>query len=930
MGWIRRIGGLWRRESQERDFDEELEFHVAMREQRNREQGMEPDKARRRARLRFGNATVWKERMSEVDLMLFPQTVMQDLRFGTRLLRRNPTFTAIAVFALGLGIGVNTAAFSAYKAFFARKIEARNPGTIVNTALILHSGAFQSTLSYPDYLVYRDRLLSFSGVIATSTPQPLTLSVRGGVEDHRPDEQGSLVGRLGMLPPGARWNEESAMTLLVSENYFSVLGVGAARGRVFDPADAKQLLASPVVLISENYWHKRFNRDSDIIGKSVLLNGAAFTIVGVTPHNFVGTFVEAPDFWLPLSLEPLVHPGDNWLVNREDDCCHLRARLAPGVTMREAQEEMSVVADHLRALHDPHTDLARPLRAMVWPGSPFTIPLEMESRSVIISLALVALAVAMVLLVACANVASLQLARAASRQGELAMRLSLGASRTRLIRQLLTESALLGLMAGIVAFLLSWGLLQAAVVGAANAFPDQYGTFIFHVTPDLSVFAFAFSFSVVAGVLFGLVPAFEGSGDAVSSALKANASTSPARRRRLRSFLIAAQVALSAVLMIAGGLFIHGAIRALRMDTGYDDAHLIDLGLQFPEGAAYTPERKAVVVRELRTRLNALPDVADVTTARAPDDQDFRDAAISINDEQPSAANATTNLYYTWIQPNYFSTLNIPLLAGHGFNPGDAGDNSVVLSESAATSLWPGKNPLGRTLRMSTDRKFHSANEPLPDGPVWRVIGVARDTRGVLFDGSDSAQIYLPLPDLFLQNYPVLVRVRSDPAQVAGALGPLVASVDPNLAVRSVTLRQMLFNTPPFIGSSLAAAVASATGLMGLILVCIGVYGTVSYVVVLRTREVGIRMALGAGKGAVLRLILRESTRPVIAGLLIGVVLAGGVAYLLRHVLYGIQVIDGLAFGGVSLLLLAIALLAAVIPSRRAMRVEPAVALRSE
>jgi len=928
MGWIRRARELWHREEREREFDEELQFHLAMREQQNLDAGMTPDDARRKARLRFGNAAVWRERMGEIDMMQFPQTVWQDVRFGARLLVRDLGFTTMAVLALAIGIGVNTAAFTAYRAFFARKLEARDPDRMVNTALVLHSGDFRSYLSYPDYLTYRDQVRSFQGVIATSTPQFLTLLTQGGVADGRRQEQGTLLGRLGLLS-NAGTSAESAETLFVSENFFSVLGVGAMRGRVFNSADTKELTASPAVLISENYWRKRFNGDPGIVGKTVRLNGAAFTIIGVTPPNFVGTFVEAPDFWMPLELEPLVHPADNWLVNREDTRLHIRARLAAGATTREAQEEMSVVADHLRALHTPHADFAQPLRAVVWPGSPFAVPVD-QNPGVVVSLLFVLGAVAMVLVVACANVASLQLARAASRYNELAMRLSLGASRGRLIRQLLTESALLALVAGGLAFLFSWALLQVVVVIAANAFPEQYGTFIFHVTPDLSVFAFVFLISVSAGVLFGLAPAFESSRSAVSSALKASASTSPEGRRWLRSFLIAAQVALSAVLMIAGGLFIHGAIRALRMDTGYDDAQLLDLSVEFPESSTYTPEHKAELTRGLRYRVAAMPGVVGVTTARAPDDEDFREVAVSIDGQNPSADDTKATLYYTWIQPDYFQTMGIPLLVGHGLSAGNAGDKSVILSESAANQLWPGKNPLGRTLRMSTDHKFHTADEPLPDGPVWRVIGVARDTRGVMFDGSDSEQIYLLLSDSDLWRHPILVRTRSAPAEVANALGPVIAAVDPGMTVRAVTLEDMLLQTPPFIGSTLAAAAASATGLLGLILVSIGIYGTVSYIVVLRTREVGIRMALGARKADILGLILRDSTRPVVTGLLAGVTLAAGVAYLLRHVLYGIHVIDGLSFGGVSLLLLLIALLAAFVPSRRAMCVEPVVALRYE
>ncbi len=928
MAWIGRLRALFRKRELERDFQEELQFHLSMRERRNVEQGMPHAEARRSARLRFGNPALWLEQMREIDLLTFPQTVMQDLRFACRMLLRNAGFTAIAVFALAVGIGLNTAAFTAYQAFFERKLDAHDPASMVNLALMKHSGETASFFSYPDYEMYRDHVRSFSGVIASSLPQYLTVSVPGGVVQQHNEGGSSLIGKLLLLPQIG--NNETAMTIVVSDNYFSVLGIVPLRGRTFDSGDKAELAASPSVLISENYWKKRFNSDPAILGKIVRLNGAAFTIVGVTPHNFVGTFIGAPDFWLPMTLEPLVHPSNNWLWERENTCCRLFARLAPGAGAREAQAEMSLLADHLRSLHHPGSDLAQPVSAMVWPGSPFPVPIG-QLHELRISVLFVMAAVGMVLVVACANVASLQLARAASRQNELSMRLSLGARRSRLVRQLLTESALLGLIAGAFAFLFSWTFLQAAVVLIADAFPDQYGTFIFHVTPDLRIFSFVFLISIFAGVLFGLAPALESSRSAVATALKANAGTAPIRSRHLRHFLIATQVAVSAVLVIAGSTLIHSAIRALSMDTGYDDAHVMDLSLQFPESVEYTADHDATLIRDLRTRLAAMPGVTGVTTARAPDDGDFRSAAVSLNGVEPSRQNTKANLYYTWIEPNYFQTLGIPMLLGQGLaaQAGQA-EKSVVVSESAANQLWPGQNPVGRTLRLGTDPRFHSAGEPLPDGPAWRVVGVARDTRGVLLDGSDSAQIYLPLSDRYLQNYPILVRTRSDPAQLVNALGPVIASVDPNLAARFTTLEQMLRGTEPFVAATLAASIATTTGILGLLLAAIGIYGTVSYIVVLRTREVGIRVALGAKKRDILTLILSESTRPVFAGLSAGVVLAGGVAYLLRHVLYGIHTIDGISFGGVSLLFIAVALLAALVPSQRALRVEPTAALRCE
>lgn len=929
MKWLRRMRATLRGEKRRRELQEELQFHLEMREQRYVDAGARPEEARRRARLRFGNPVVWREKVSAIDLLLFPQTILQDLRFGIRILLRNPGFTAVAVFALAIGIGINTATFTGYEAFFTRKVDARDPATMANLALVEQNGDTNPLFSYPDYEAYRDHLHSFSGVIAASLPQSVTLRTEGGVVQHADAGIGSLIGKLGFLPTGLG-GEETAETLMVSDNYFRMLGVGPTRGRDFAPGAA----GSGQVLISENYWHKRFSDDPNILGKAVLLDGVPFTIIGVTPHNFVGTYISAPDFWMRLKDEPRIHPGDSWLRDRENFRLHLLGRLAPGMSMTAAQAELTLEANQVRLLHPAHAYGAQPVHGLVWPGSPFPKPLG-EVHKLRICLIFVIAAVGLVLVVACANVAALQMARAAARQNELAMRRSLGASRARLIRQLLTESGLLAVTAGIFAFLFSWAFLQVLVVAISDAFPDALaGSLVFHVAPDLKVFAFVLLISLIAGFLFGLTPALESSGSATSSALKANASTSPRRGHRIRGLLVATQVAVSAVLVIAGSLLIHSAIRAVAMSTGYDDAHTLDVSLQFPMTAAYTPDHEAALVHDLRNRLATMPGVLDVTVARAPDGEMLRDGFVSIGDsaggETPSVHNMKADLYYTWVQPNYFETLGIPLLLGRGLTRSDEQEHSVVLSESAARALWPSMNPLGRKLRMGTDGRYNSATEPLPDGPEWQVVGVARDTRGVMLDGSDSAQVYLPLPANFVQNYPLLIRTRSDPAQSTAAVAAAVASVDSNVSATAQTLEQMLVQTPPFLAPALAASFASITGLLGLVLAAIGIYGTVSYIVVLRTREVGIRMAMGAKKRDILGLILSESTRPVVAGLAAGVLLACGVAWLLRHVLYGIRTIDGISFAGVSLLFLVIAVVAAVIPSRRAMRVDPVVALRYE
>jgi MacB-like periplasmic core domain/FtsX-like permease family len=304
---------------------------------------------------------------------------------------------------------------------------------------------------------------------------------------------------------------------------------------------------------------------------------------------------------------------------------------------------------------------------------------------------------------------------------------------------------------------------------------------------------------------------------------------------------------------------------------------------------------------------------------------------VSIDGKAPSAHNTRAVLYYTWVQPNYFQTLSIPLLAGRSFvSQAGQPEASVILSQSAAQQLWPGENPIGRTLRMSTDGQFHSKDEFLPDGPAYHVIGVARDTRGIELDGSDSQQIYVPLFDGRLQDYPILIRTSARAAALLDAIGPVIGSLDPDVVATPATLDQLLRQTPPFLISRLAAIVASIVGFFGLILASAGIFGTVSYIVVLRTREVGIRMALGAKRRDILGLVLRESTRPVLVGLLVGMILSVGTSYLMRAILYGLNIVDAISYVGVSTLFLAIALFAAYIPARRALRVDPMAALRYE
>jgi len=918
----------WKPKSDE--VHEELQFHLAMREQWNADRGMPIEAAQRDARLRFGNPVVWRERVREIDWTSMPRTLLQDLKYGWRTLWRNGRFTAVAVLALALGIGINTAVFTAYKGLFLRGVEAQDPGSIVNLTQLRQSGEQEPLFSYPDYESYRHQSHAFSGLVAVGHEfEQLIMNDAGGTLEDRGAASDSLVAKWGLLPLGTLASKaEPASITMVSENYFSVLGIAPVRGRFFAEGDREKAGAAPAILISENYWQKRFGGDPEIVGKTLRLNGTALTIIGITPHDFVGTTIGVPDFWAPLSLEPFIYRGDQSLKDENDEGFRLFGRLAPDVGAAQAQAEISAIAVRQFQLHKSADAKDKLKGILITPGSPF--PKEFDS-GLRFAIFLIMLATAMVLVIACANVASLQLARAASRQNELGVRISLGASRRRLIRQLLTESALLGLIAGAVAFLCSWSMLRILAKVAKDMLPANMGTFIVRVNPDAEIFLYVFGISIVAGLLFGLAPALESTSSALSSALKANQAMSPTRSRRLRDWLIGGQVAVSFVLLVAGSMMVRSAIHALTMETGYETQHVVALNLQFPQGPEYDSAHQIALLSQLTQRLAATPGVAEIAQGRAPDAGGLRTAGIAIDGRKPETRSISAYLFYTYVDANYFRALGIPLVYGRGFNP-QAGtpEPTVVLSETAARQLWPGKNPIGRTLQMNMDGQFHQKGEFTPDGRTYQVIGVAHDVRGELLDNGDAAEIYLAIPGDRRNSYPLLLRTSVPPGQLIHGLGPTIASVDANIVANASTLDEMLRQTPPFMVASIAALIAGTVGLLGLILSAMGIYGTLSYIVVLRTREMGVRMALGARKGEVLRLMLRQSATPVLYGLLAGLVLAMGDFYLLRGVLYGVGRIDGVSCVSIFLIFLFTAMAAAYIPARRATRVEPAVALRCE
>ncbi|MCU1258760.1 MAG: permease [Bryobacterales bacterium] len=933
MSWISRIWAFRHRDQLASEIDEELQYHLSRMEELKAREGMPREDARMAARRHFGNATLLKETIREIDVFTFCETVARDIRFAARMLAKHAGFTAMAVLALAVGIGVNTAVFTAYKAVLLQPLDGKNPGQLVNVFRTTSEDRYQQTFSYPDYEAYRDQNHVFSGVIAT-TGNEVALT---GVESFVGSESslgGGAAGAFGFrFPTVLHGGAEFVMAIIVSENYFQVLGTNAIRGRVFLPQDAHDLDAYPAVMISENYWQRRFHGDASILGRTVKLNGAAFTIIGITPHDFMGTNINVPEFWIPMRLRPLISGGAGTLHDRENNCCALFARLAPGISLPEAQAEMSLLADHLRTLHAPHSEGRKPLTISITPGSHLRPVNLSHDPGVVFAIFLIMGAVGLVLLIACANVASLQLARSAARQREMGVRLSLGASRLRIVRQLLTESALLGLLAGAVSMLMTWWTLRLLMVQIAASLPLEWGSLAVHVEPDLHVFAYVFGISLLAGILFGLAPALESSRPNLSSALKEEGGRFglPLGNARLRDLMVGTQVAACLFLIIGASLLIRGSMRSLTVSPGYETKRVVGLDLNFPAGFGYTHAKTLAEARQFRDRIQSLPGVTSVAIGRPPNGGGLRTAAVGLNGSKPSTDKTARTLYYNYVTPGYLETLGIPLVLGRGFAAdGSAAEATAILSESAAEELWPGKDPIGRTVVLDGTNQFHQRAELFPKGLSYQVIAVAGNTRASVPGGDDSRKVYLPLRADHLDEYPLLVRAEGDPKQLINALSKQVQQVDANVVVYCETLEDLLTSTPTFVVSRLAAIFASIIGGLGLVLACVGIYGTVSYAVVRRTREVGIRMALGASKGDVLRLVLRESSGPVGVGLVVGILAAVAAGRVLRALLFGMSPLDPVSFAGVGALFLLIAMLAAYLPARRATHVDPMVALRYE
>ena len=817
------------------------------------------------------------------------EQVLSDVRLAVRLLARSPGFTAMAVLSLALGVGANTTIFSLMNALLLQPLPGREPARLATVYTSDYSGPLYGTSSFPDYLDFRRASPAFEGLAAYGI-KPL-LFTEGG-ESRR------------------------LLVQLVSGNFFDVLGLRASYGRTILAAEEPPG-PHPVVVLSDAFWRSRFAADPAVVGRAVALNGKPCTVVGVGPAGFTGLVRGIRvDAFVPIAMDPVL-TGDA-LDSRGSRNLLLIGRLRAGARLEDARAQLDVAARRLHA-SDPEPWSNRrgePRAVSVLPEDASRV-LPMLRGPIAAFLAVLFAAVGLVLLIACTNVASLLLARASARRRELAVRTALGANRSRLVRQLLTESLLLSLLAGALGVALAALALQLILALQ----PPLPFALALGLELDRRVALFALVVSVATGVGFGLLPALRASRSAPLEALKASAGAGPRRRiLALRDALVVAQVAGSLVLLVGAGLFLRSLSRAQAIDPGFDPERALVFSLDLA-AQGYDEARGAAFYAALQERIAALPGMQAVSFSSylpltlGGERRGFRAVGY-----EPGPGE-DMEVASSFVGADYFETMRTALARGRGFTKQDAPGTRpvVVVNEAFVRRFWPGRDGLGERLVAP----WHG------DEVEMEVVGVARDGKYGSLGEEPTPYIFYPQRQLYRSQMAVVVRTQGESTALAPELQRSVHALDPALAVYDVRTLRAHLGTALYPARA-AAVLLALTGVLALFLAAIGLYGVLSYLVELRTREIGVRMALGARREDVVRLVVGRGLRLAGAGLAIGLALAAGVTRLAAFLLYGTSPLDPLTFASVLALLLGVAFVAAWTPARRAAGVEPMVALREE
>jgi putative ABC transport system permease protein len=894
LAWVKSLSrNLFRKQRANDELDDEVRGYVEILAEEKMRAGMNPEEARRAARIELGGVEQVKESVREIRAGVWLETFVQDLRYAARMLRRTPGFTAIAVLTLGLGIGANTAIFSFIDAVLYKPLPVKSPEQIVDIYNFEGKNDIDINyipLSFPDYKDLRDQNQSFDSLLAFAET---------GVAIQTAEESQIVPAEL------------------VTENYFETLGVVPVLGRTFDPSTKHAPGDDPEIVLSYMTWQRRFSGDPNIVGKALIINGSSLTVIGVAPPEFLGSFRGvSPDIWLPVSMDAALHLGDpaddrgsNWLWSL--------GRLKRGVTVAQAQAELITIAARLEKEY-PKSNKDRSIRILRADQVKF-LP-DVDNAVSATSYVLLGL-VGLVLLIACANLTGMLLARAAGRSKEIAVRMALGAGRLRLIRQMLTESLLLSLLGGLCALLLTLAFNRALtrLLESINL------PFPIHIALGLNVNGrvLAYTVAVVIGttLLFGLIPALRASRGSIPSAMneQGRSSTGSRRKHRTLGVLVVAQIAISLLLLICAGLSVRSLRNAYRVSPGFDPAGVATATFM-PSMTGYTNAQINSFYQQLGDRLRPLPGVSSLSFAGSlPLNLTIQVTACAPQGKDTQPLDKWQHLDRSGVAPNYFATMRVPILRGREFTEQDTATAPpvVIVNEATAKQFWPGQNPLGQKVRFGGEEKY------------WEVVGVARDGKYRTLGEAQRPFVYRALLQDDSTDRILIVRIAGDPRPVMGEIREIARQLDgkiPMLRLQTLEERTAISLLLPKTG----AALFGLFGLLGLVLASVGLYGVISYTASQRTHEIGIRMALGARPRQILELIIRQGLTLAAFGIVVGLAGALAITRVLAVILYGVSAQDPVTFAGISLVLLFIAMLACYVPARRAMSVDPMVALRYE
>lgn len=813
-------------------------------------------------------------------------SLTQDLRYALRMLRKSPVFTIVAVTVIAVGTGAVTTIFSAANSIVLRPIPGADaPAQLVDILRTREQGGGSLSASYPYYLKLRDGTRSMSGVAAWGM-MPLTMSA--GTE---------AVSGLGNI---------------VSGNYFTVLGVKPALGRFFAADEDRTPLTHPVVVMGYGMWRERFAGDSGIVGRTIRINGSPFTVIGVTPPGFRGVFTPLKtELWVPMMMQPLLRSGGD-LTNANAGWLQTFGRLKDGTTREVARTDLARLTSEMVSSGAEHADFKQYNSVTLARLS--GLPSE-AGNAVFGFMALLLVAAGLVLMIASVNVAAMLLARAVGRRREMAVRLALGAGRHRLVRQLLTESVLLFLVGA------AGGIALATQGTRALERIDFHAEvpIALDLAPDARVLSFALLVALVTGIVFGLAPALQASRLDLNDPLRSDTAGSGSRRSRSRSVLIVGQVAFSSLLLVTAGLFLRALDRGERVDPGMDVANVAVASFD-AQTYGYDEAKAREFYRLLKERLQVLPGVEAVSSTRVlPLSMSDMGIDITVEGHQdPRRADGRgTPISFAAVDPDYFKVTRIPLLAGRGLQPTDdaSAAHVAVVNQTFARQFFGAGDAVGKTFRI--------------DSTVVTIVGMVRDAKYSTLTEDAKAYLYLPAAQRWSSSQNVLVRTRGDATQVMPALRDVVRQMDASIPLPTTqTLRQA--TSIVLLPQRVAAGVTGALGMVGLLLAAVGLYGIIAYSVTQRIREIGVRMALGAQRGDVMRMVVGDGMRLVVIGMVIGLALALGATRVMRTFLFDVSPSDGVTFVAVAVLLAATAFLASYLPARRAAAVPPTLALRQE